>query len=198
MAKTSEYQQELADLLAERVRYHDIVVRKEWEAFDRKSGIYSPRLDIALGPFSVVPGESQNVRHDELLDKLAPFLKSAIQGHCANAMEYRHPTDERMIYRGCTTSLETVRYANGNPRCFIAIEIENRVSRKHMLGGALNACVLGRIGILVGFNPGAVRALVRLQAYWELLSIVGKPIVPIGNLIILNPDQMRTAVDAIG
>lgn len=196
MNAASAYQKSLARNLDQQLRQLqllDAIVEVEWQTFARSSGIYAPRIDIGIGPFSTTQGQSQRERYNDLCEATMPFLISAVALHNSNIAELRRVADDRAINTARVLSVENFRHANANPRCFMAIEIENRVSRKHLLGGALNAAVLSYIGVVVAFNPGVLRALVRLLAYWDFLASVGKPIVPTTNLIVLDRKQMMQA-----
>jgi hypothetical protein len=76
----------------------------------------------------------------------------------------------------------------------MAIEIENQVSRKHLLGGAVNASVLSRIGILVPWTKEKSRATIKLLQYWDFLKYVGKNTFSADNVLILTPDQLKEAI----
>lgn len=89
----------------------------------------------------------------------------------------------------CPTTLDEALGANGNARCFLAIEIENKVSRKHLLGGMINAAALGHLGIYVGWSDVMVRAMLRARRYLHFLQSVGKPTMPVGNLLVLSREQ---------
>lgn len=92
------------------------------------------------------------------------------------------------------TDAVNVRSGNRNARCFRAIEVENQVSRKHLLGGAVNAAALGRIGVVVGWTPDKLNALLKLRSYFDFLSAVGKPSFSASNLLILAPEQLESAL----
>ena len=64
-----------------------------------------------------------------------------------------------------------------------------------MLGGIINACALGRIAILIGWNEEKVKTLIKAQAYWDYLGSVGKKTFRTNNLIILSPEQFAFAVN---
>ncbi|HEY0458752.1 MAG TPA: hypothetical protein VGC97_06325 [Pyrinomonadaceae bacterium] len=76
----------------------------------------------------------------------------------------------------------------------MAIEIEYNVSRKQLLGSTVNASVLGRLGVMIGWDAEKVNALVKLQVYWDYLRIVGKNTFETKNLLILTPNQFRGAL----
>ena len=197
MYATSAYQKTLARNLAQQLRrlqLSDAIVEVEWQTFARSSGIYAPRIDIGIGPFSTTPGQSQRERYIDLCEATMPFLISAVALHNTNIAKLRRVADGRAINTDRVLSVENLKYSNANARCFMAIEIENLVSRKHLLGGALNAAVLGHVGVVVAFNPNVLRALVRLLAYWDFLASVSKPIVPTANLIVLDRDQIMQAL----
>lgn len=115
-------------------------VEPQWDAFKgEKLGKYSPRVDIAIGPFSTgaqqleVDYDSLFQQHKERFGRLFDRLRA---------------TQPWLI------SLE---YANGhnynrNARCFIAIEIEASRDPKHMIGDVVNACSMGRFGVVIADN----------------------------------------------
>lgn len=191
------YQQRLFESLQGRLAPLDIETCKEWEAFQRSSGLYSPRLDIALGPFSTTTNRSCQLKYDKLSEDLVRFTEYLMTCHIENTTAYRHPVDARVESALIHPTAERIRNGNRNARCFVAIEIENRGSRKHFLGGALNACALGRYGVLVGYTNEAVRTLVRLQAYWDFLRAVEKPTFSTSNLLVLSRSQMEAATRLI-
>lgn len=168
----------------------------EWRAIENISGIYSPRVDIAVGPFSVIRGGTCSIEHDQLVDDSQVFLKHMIRYHRSNVARYRNTDDARIDEALHLPSITDLKYHNRNARCFLAIEIENRVSRKHLLGGAVNAAALGRVGVVVGWNEEKVAAIIKLQAYWDFLGTVGKPSYPTKNLLILSPEQLRSSINA--
>ena len=59
-----------------------------------------------------------------------------------------------------------------------------------MIGGAVNASVLGRIGILVAWSPDKLRAAIKLRRYLEFLARVGKNTFDTTNLLILSKEQL--------
>jgi hypothetical protein len=153
----------------------------EWPSLRGLRGSYSPRLDIAVGPFAV--GELQlGHRYNELARQHRAYLAKLWQAHRDTLV--RHDEDE-------PADLDAVLAVNMNARCFLAIEIENRVSRKHLLGGALNAIALGRIGILIGWTSDKVRALVKARTYLRYLAGVNKPTIAVNNLFILDREQAQ-------
>jgi hypothetical protein len=82
---------------------------------------------------------------------------------------------------------------NHNARCFLGIEIENAVSRKHLMGGAINASALGRLGIAVGWTDARVKSFGRLWKYLDFLSRVGKNSFDTSNLLIVSDVQLSAA-----
>lgn len=148
-----QYQNELVLKLSR--LFPEAKVIKEWpaskesqDAFKRKY-IYSPRLDIAVGPLNTSNRSSDSSREQifSMHRRHKDFLQSI-----SNASEYSGDSG-----------------TNPNPRCFLAIEIENKSTRKHMLGAILNAGALGCAGIVIGWNPKVTTALYRIQNYLEYL-----------------------------
>ena len=90
---------------------------------------------------------------------------------------------------------EAICYFNYNSRCFLGIEIENEVSRKHLMGGAINAAALARFGIVIGWTADKLQALLRLMCYLQFLGEVGKNTFRPYNLWILSPQQFSDSVE---
>ncbi|WP_339218583.1 hypothetical protein [Paenibacillus sp. FSL W7-1332] len=44
----------------------------------------------------------------------------------------------------------------------MAIEIEHLVSRKHLMGGAINASALGRFGVVIPWSEEKLRAFIKI------------------------------------
>jgi hypothetical protein len=91
-------------------------------------------------------------------------------------------------------TVDSMEQFNENARCFIAIEIENCVSRKHLLGGVVNASALARIGIIIPWTTEKLRAVVRLLQYWDYLQYVGKNTFHADNALILTSAQLQNAL----
>ncbi|MGO9270137.1 MAG: hypothetical protein ACLQOO_07770 [Terriglobia bacterium] len=145
--------------------------------------LYSPRLDIAVGPRPNGDFDALAQTHDGLLRRLYDY-------HRANVLGNPMPND-------LVPSFEEVLGKNHYARCFLGIEIENSVSRKHLMGGAINAAALGRIGIAVGWTAEKVKALVKLRSYLLFLASVGKNTFDPANLLILSKDQLDGAVNSL-
>lgn len=152
-------------------------------------GLYSPRIDIAVGPFAtgdlVYTGE-----YDALLHKFGNFVCFLYDRSNENCDKYGQAVGK--------LSFNEVVYSNTNSRCFLAFEIENRVSRKHLMGGAINAAALGRVGVAVGWTEEKVRALVKLRRYLLYLGSVGKNTFHPTNLLVLSRERLIAVVDRFG
>lgn len=187
---TQIFQQEIAEQLT--LIYPQTPITREWRSIDKIRGLYSPRIDVAVGPFSTLRGGNLREEYNQLLDNTRALIERFLAFHRENVERYRI-LDELRGEILEFPEFEDVRNFNDNARCLIAIEIEHRVSRKHLLGGAVNASVLGRLGVMVGWDEEKVNALVKLQAYWDFLRSVGKNTFETKNLIILSPDQLQDA-----
>lgn len=180
---TAEYQNLIAPQLAEKLP--ELQIETEWIAFRGFINQYSPRVDIAAGPFSVDPFENQTFRYNELVDveNVRTFLRSVYDLHLANVRAYveheiRILPFERLIRK------------NQNARCFMAIEIENKNSKKHFMGSLINAASLGRIGIGVAYTDTAFRTFIRIMNYLGFLKRVEKNTYDTGNFMLVTRDQM--------
>lgn len=85
--------------------------------------------------------------------------------------------------------------SNRNARCFIAIEIENENSRKHLMGSIVNAGALGRIGLLVAWSDEALTVATRMREYFDFLQSVGKRTFNMDNVLVLTSGQLAGSLD---
>jgi hypothetical protein len=87
---------------------------------------------------------------------------------------------------------------NNNPRCFLAIEYENKNTTKHRVGSLINACALGNVGIIVALNDKTFQSYERIVKYLAFLHVNNKLPVHPNNYIILKQDdfenQLRNSV----
>ena len=191
-SEVTEYQHTIKDSM-NRFFGEQIPVETEWQTITDIGGLYSPRIDIAVGPFSVIRDVNKIVEYNQLMDTHEAFISKLIEYNNTNIRTYRDP-DERIDLYHIEPTIDSLKHVNRNGRCWLAIEIENKVSRKHLLGGVVNACALGRIGICIGWTEDKVKAFVKLQMYWEYLNSVGKNTFGTKNLIILNKNQLIQAI----
>lgn len=149
-------------------------------------GVYSPIIDVAVGPFAIHQRHVED--YHELMARSRQFIHNLIAAHAQNVR-----LDDPLDLEG---SFQNLRDRNWNARCLLAIEIENKVSRKHLMGGAINAAALGRIGLAVAWDQANLRAFVRLERYLRFLADRGKPTFPTANLLVLTKDQLLEAAVA--
>lgn len=160
-------------------------VVNEWVAFNGFRNHYSPRVDIAVGPFSITRGENQIQQYNDFLlnESVEAFLRQAYSFHIQNIGEEH--LNEIII-----PDFHRLTHTNSNARCFLAIEIENNNSKKHILGSIVNASSLGRIGIGVAYNDRTLRTFVRILNYLGFLKRVEKNTYDTTNFLILTKDQL--------
>src|ERR1035437_6800058 len=136
----SEYQLNVLENCKQIFPGHEI--KSEWAAFTGNLYQYSPRVDIAVGPFNVAPGPNLVEDYNDLIisKPIKDFLEVAINFHIQNANLELY---NQMVH----PEFNSIININQNARCLIAIEIENTNSKKHMMGSIINAASLGRVGI---------------------------------------------------
>lgn len=177
-----EYQKLLAEEL-QRI-YPETPIQVEWSAIRGDRSLYCPRIDIAVGPFAT--DDSYINEYNTMFTKSTHFI--------TNMLDYHRINVKQLGFENFNTSTDSLFYKNQNARCFLAIEIENKVSRKHLIGGAVNAAALGRIGIVVAWTPEKLRAFVKLRRYLNFLGSVGKNTFDTTNLLILDSDQLLQSI----
>lgn len=156
-------------------------VKTEWSSMARQQGIYSPQVDIAVGPFAIDKRCIDD--YDSLMKESRDFIEGLLKKHKNNIKAFN---GERL-----ELSFDNLKWKNQNARCLLAIEIENKVNRKHLIGSSINASALGRIGIMIAWTPEKLKALLKLRGYLSFLEGVGKNTFDTTNLLILNKDQFR-------
>lgn len=179
-----EYQAQLKDKLS--ALFCNVPVEIEWAAMTGERTLYSPRLDAAVGPFATQ--QSYIEEYDQLIRYHEQLLSTLFQIHRANLRAFGQPDNHFTFEHICTRNM--------NARCFLAFEIENAVSRKHLMGGAINAAALGRIGLAVAWNQEKLKAFVRMRSYLLFLAEVGKNTFDPSNLLILSKEQVMEALDS--
>lgn len=165
----------------------------EWRS-QMDVGLYAPRVDVAIGPFAYENGIHMTAEHNDLFNNCQPFFIMLCHTHLENLELIRNDTPEDQKRDMVMEKLDIIYHTNYNARCFMAIEVENNVSRKHLMGGAINAAVLGRIGIAVGYTEEKHRAFLKLYRYFEFLRNVDKPTFNTSNLLIISKDQLTDAI----
>ncbi len=166
--------------------YQSVVI--EWKPFEVSSDQYSPRPDIAVGPFAYQGRLEAN--YDALLndDRSRYFVESLVNANNSNITS---------VGDNILSSYSMFRTFNYNSRCFICIEIENKVSRKHIIGGLVNASALGRIAVLVAWTPDKLKAFIKLKNYLKFLSSVEKNSFRTDNILILSKEQFKEVIDVL-
>lgn len=181
----TNYQEKLKTALS--LHFPPETVRKEWAAMHVEPGLYSPRLDLAVGPFAT--GQRYINEYDDLSNTHSELLQLLYKVHTENLAEFDEIPNR--------FEFEHVIRRNENARCFLAIEIENKVSNKHLMGGAINAAALGRIGLAVAWNDKNLRKFLRMRSYLLFLTDMGKNSFDPSNLLILTAQQLMDGVTII-
>jgi len=181
-----DYQISMVDKLAE--VFIGIPVQREWSAMTDARDLYCPRLDVVVGPFAIRKSRLES-EYDQMMDDNRGLIDRLINLHNNNI--------QSLSWEIPATSWDKLKWTNRNARCFLAIEIENEVSRKHLIGGAVNAAALGRIGIVVAWNRDKLKAFVKLRRYLNFLASVGKNSFNTQNLLILDPKQLTESLQTV-
>jgi len=166
--------------------YPAIEVVSEWSSMKNEMGIYSPRVDVAVGPFATQGTYIK--QYDQLMDNSQNFICKLLNYHLMNINEF-DPESKHLTF-------DILKYKNSNARCLLAIEIENSGSRKHIIGDAVNASALGRVGIFIAWTPEKLKAAVKMRRYLGFLKTVGKNTFDTTNLLILDKAQFLKATQA--
>jgi hypothetical protein len=145
---------------------------------------YSPRIDIAVGPFAY--GKVLCIEeYNKLSEASNQFIDSLLSQFKENSKRY--PFSEYI-----PNNHKELNGINKNARCFLAIEIERTGTRKHRLGDIVNACAFGRIGIIIAWNDRVLKSFLAITEYLQFLKEKGKPTYETRNLIIVTKEQFSS------
>lgn len=165
------------------------ITQIEWPSMneERDRSVYSPRIDVAVGPFATQ--QRYGYEYDRMMEKyrIDIFLRGLYEANRNNL---------ELINDGFVDipEYEDMIRMNHNARCFMAIEIEHLVSRKHLMGGAINATALGRLGVVIPWSDEKLRAFIRLVRYLHYLRYANKNTFNTSNLLIITRRQMEQAI----
>lgn len=161
------------------------LITPEWNAsknsnddFNNKD-YYAPRVDIAIGPFNTNRDlDRNNAKFDSLVQENISLLQKLYEiSHLAENHEY-------INFRDFVSTL------NPNPRCFIAIEIENTKDAKRSLGDIVNASVMGKAGIVIPLGEDKYRLFYKIKKYFHYLEQVGKFEGNFRNILIIEGSKL--------
>jgi hypothetical protein len=179
---------EFQDIITPQIgnKLNELEVISEWRAFQGLPYQYSPRVDIAVGPFSIKSGRNRTREYNGLLQQEAvnQFLREIYTYHIYNI-------GEQWLNEINIPEFEYLSVKNQNARCFLAFEIENTSTKKHIMGSMINAASLGRIGIGVAFNDSVMRTFVRILNYLGFLKRVEKNTYDASNFLIITKEQLE-------
>lgn len=162
-------------------------VKKEWDAAkgsedDFTRELYCPRLDVAVGPFNI----HRDLYEDNLSINRTLSANRNLLKRLWRASELRVSTFERFM-----------REKSNNPRCMLAIEIENSGSSKHMLGNIANVSILGAIGIVIPFNAKKLALCKRIKKYVTFAMEVEKIRGVFKNVLIINKEKFLRIINDV-
>ncbi len=150
MSETELFQNKILTMLGD----HFDEVTDEWpvslEATDDlspDSDRYTPRIDVAVGPFNVGIENIKNKIESTFLRDTPEKLKNFIESNTSGK--------------------------NQNPRCTLAIEIEFSGSEKVLLGDITNASMMGLYGFVIA-NDSTMESLRRVFRYTKVVKDLEK------------------------
>lgn len=198
MTEVDLFQQEIANKLTVLLvqQGYESKVRVPWTAFSGQGRpIYSPNVDIAVGPFAIE--ERYEDEYERMVNSYRWLIDTWIDMFRQNWQSVIGDRDWRVspIPSGYRDFIG--HSANRNARCFIAIEVENKNSRKHLMGSIINAGALGRVGILVAWQEEVLRAAIRMREYFDFLQEAEKRTFNMSDVIVLSRNQLAASLGRV-
>ncbi len=156
--------------ITEKLREYFLEVEKEWSVTRGATDIlstnkkrYAPRLDVAVGPFSVSVGNKEN--------------------KIKNTFDHKAPRNLRRFIES------SMLQENSNPRCMLAIEVVFSGSSKHILGDITNASMMGLYGFVVA-SSSTFKKVNRIFEYVKIIKQVGKaPSELFSNVCVVSDEE---------
>lgn len=184
LSETKQYEEKVRDSLR---KYFEnlgekVEVENQWVPFRGEAvSKYSPRVDVAVGPFAYRTKQYIQ-RYNKLTKVSREFLNNLLRSFKANSTDFSFETE-------IPVDCESLNDVNPNARCFMAIEIEKSGTRKHRLGDIVNACSLGRVGVIIAWDLPALNSFLKITEYLSFLKGKLKPTYETKNLIVLSREQ---------
>lgn len=152
-------------------------VIKEWDVGKNSEDAlqrdvqYCPRIDFAVKPLNI---DNQNILKNrdlifETYEKYRNFFSNLSMWGITNYYWRLNP----------------------NPRCFLAIEYENKTTTKHRFGSLINACAIGCVGLVIAVNVKTYNSYSRIVKYMHFLDVNEKLQLHPKNYIILRKDDFE-------
>lgn len=184
----TEYQNILTPIMVQ--KFGDLEVISEWRAFSGMNYQYSPRVDIAVGPFNVAPGPNRRAEYNQIIERpiVNTFLKNVYDAHIENI-------GEEWLNEIDIPEFDFLIGKNQNARCLMSIEVENSSTKKHIMGSMINAASLGRVGIGIAYNESVLRTFIRMLNYMGFLKRVEKNAYDTTNFLIVTKEQFQDIVN---
>lgn len=203
MTEIDLFQREIAEKLTVLLvkQGYESEVRVPWSAFSgQRRRIYSPQVDIGIGPFAI--GKRYEDEYDRMVNSFHWLIDTWIDMFHQNwqsVIEGKYwrvsPHSPSVTPSGYRDFIE--HGANRNARCFIAVEVENKNSRKHLMGSIINAGALGRVGILVAWQEEVLRAAIRMREYFDFLQEAKKRTFNMSDVIVLSKNQLTDSLGRV-
>lgn len=199
MRPAKEYENDIGDLLGvffAGMNATSIRIRKSLKyKSERGYRSYSPIIDISVGPFSEQRGLSLWDYYDKMVDFSRQLIDDMLALFKCNYQDFGKgffEIGERKSPLSYKEFLATNDEVNWNARCFMAIEVEDSGSEKHLLGDMINASISGRIGVVIGYNDDKFKTFLRQLDYLAYTVRAKKIKFNSKNIIVLRPDQFET------
>jgi hypothetical protein len=186
---TAQYEMEVQEFLREYFKSigEDAEIESQWVAFRGEAAKkYSPKVDLAVGPFAYGVGRFIE-DYDRMVRNSRVFLNSLLSLFRQNSNDFPSVDDIPPQCQGFDQ-------VNSNARCLMAIEIEKSGGRKHRLGDIVNACSLGRVGLIIAWDDGVLKSFLRIVGYFAFLRGVDKPSYETRNLIVVSKNQFDSCI----
>lgn len=176
--KVKKYQEKIVPQLRRMFGTNQVI--SEWNVAkesrdDLSRKLYCPRIDIAVGPFNI----GRKVVNREMIENA--YL--------------RYENFIRKLNSASDGKIST-EHLNKNPRCFLAIEIENTGTRKHRLGSIVNAAAIGKVGIIVTFTKESNNSFRKIRKYLRFIRDAKKIEEDISkNVIIISKNDFSNVLE---